>query len=169
LRVPVYLVDWFDAVAYCAWRSRKDGAVLRLPTEVEWEKAARGADGRCYPWGERFDATFCLMRESRPFMQQPEPVGTFPTDVSPYGVRDTAGGMREWVADVFGGKGAAELAAEPEPSLDTERAAAGRRQVRSGMWNGDHKWARCASRSSFSALQRGSGLSFRLAKTLARR
>jgi serine/threonine-protein kinase len=167
-RVPVYLVDWFDAMAYCRWRSQGGGA-LRLPSEVEWEKAARGTDGRCYPWGDRFDATFCLMRESRPYVQQPEPVGTFATDVSPYGVRDMAGGMREWVADCFGGKSAAELALEPEPSLDTERAAAGWRQVRSGMWNGDHKWARCASRSTFSALQRGSGLSFRLAKTLTRR
>jgi hypothetical protein len=76
-----------DARAY----ARSRGA--RLPFEIEWEKAARGVDGRVYPWGDRFDPTFCKMRDSRSYTQQPEPNGTFPTDESPYGVRDLAGGM----------------------------------------------------------------------------
>jgi serine/threonine-protein kinase len=167
--VPVYLIDWFDARAFCRWEGERTGASLRLPTELEWEKAARGVDGRFYPWGDRFDPTFCLMRESRPWVQQPEPVGTFPTDESPYGVRDVAGGMREWVADIVGEQGAKALDAEAEPEPGTPRGVSGMRNVRSGLWNGDHKWARCASRSSFSALQRGTGLSFRLAKSLPRR
>jgi len=167
-RVPAHLVDWFDAAAYCRWASDKSGAPLRLPTELEWEKAARGADGRFYPWGDRFDPTFCLMRESRPYIQQPEPVGTFPTDESPYGVRDTAGGMREWVGDVFGERSAAELEKEPEPGADTPRDASIWRLTRSGSWNADHKWARAASRGRTFALIRGTGLGFRVAKTLVR-
>ena len=48
-------ISWHDAVAYCAWRSEREGFEVRLPTESEWEKAARGVDGRWYPWGNRFD------------------------------------------------------------------------------------------------------------------
>jgi eukaryotic-like serine/threonine-protein kinase len=168
--VPVYLIDWFDARAFASWEAKRTGAPVRMPTELEWEKAARGVDGRFYPWGDRFDPTFCLMRESRPWVQQPEPIGTFPADESPYGVRDVAGGVREWVADIVGERTARELDAEAEPEAGTARDAASMRAVRSGLWQGDHKWSRCASRSTvFSALQRGSGLSFRLAKTLAPR
>ena len=81
--------------AYCNWKSRKEGVVWRLPTEPEWEKAARGVDGRAYPWGNRHDATLCLMAFSRPGHAFPEPVGAFPSDCSPYGVRDMAGGYRD--------------------------------------------------------------------------
>jgi serine/threonine-protein kinase len=167
--VPILLVDWFDAMAYCRWRSGQEGATVRLPTEAEWEKAARGADGRFYPWGDRFDPTFCHMRESRPFAQQPEPVGTFPTDESPYGVRDMAGGAREWMGDIHGSRTASELGGEPEPSLDTPRGESPLRRVRSGAWNVDNKWARAASRGAgHFSLTRGPGMGFRVAKSLAR-
>lgn len=167
--VPVPLIDWFDAVAFCKWMGARVGSELRLPAEAEWEKAARGADGRCYPWGDRFDPTFCLMRESRPFTIQPEPIGTFPTDESPYGVRDMAGGMREWIGDMFGERSAAELLAEPEPGLETPRHESALRRTRSGAWLTDAKWARSASRGAAQfALLRGTGLSFRLAKSLRR-
>ena len=56
-------VVWFDAVAYCEWRSARDGRRYRLPTEHEWEKAGRGVDRRFFPWGDRFDATFCKARD----------------------------------------------------------------------------------------------------------
>ncbi|HSQ63746.1 MAG TPA: SUMF1/EgtB/PvdO family nonheme iron enzyme, partial [Polyangiaceae bacterium] len=168
-QVPVNTIDWFDAVAYCRWRSEVEGAIVRLPTELEWEKAARGTDGRFYPWGDKFDPTFCLMRESRPFVAQPEPIGTFPVDVSPYGVRDMAGGMREWVADVFGKKTADELLAEPEPAAGMERGESTWREVRSGSWRADRKQARAASRGGQFALLTGPGLGFRCARTLAPR
>lgn len=168
-KLPVHLVDWFDAREYCRWLSKKRGQQLRLPTEAEWEKAARGTDGRCYPWGDKFDPTFCLMRDSRPFLQQPEPVGSLPTDMSPYGVRDMAGGMREWVGDIFGEKTLAELDAEPEPNPDTERSESGWRMVRSGSWNTDRSWVRCASRGGLQAFTRGTGLSFRVVKELSRK
>jgi serine/threonine-protein kinase len=168
--VPAVLVDWFDAVAFCHWRGACDGVAVRLPTEVEWEKAARGADGRFFPWGDHFDATFCHMRESRPYAQQPEPVGTFTTDESPYGARDMAGGVREWVGDAFGERTFEELSSEAEPTPDTARGKSTFRRVRSGSWNADNKWSRAASRGVGQfALTRGTGLGFRVAKTLTRR
>jgi eukaryotic-like serine/threonine-protein kinase len=168
-RIPVLLIDWFDAAAYCRWRSALEGADIRLPTEAEWEKAARGADGRFYPWGDRFDPTFCLMRESRSFVVQPEPVGTFRVDESPYGVRDMAGGVREWMADVHGEIDVATAAQDREPPPDTERGDSGFRAVRSGNWTADQKWSRSASRSRMFSLLRGGGLGFRPVKVLTPR
>ena len=99
---PVIHINYHDAVAYCRWRTKKDGFNYRLPTEDEWEKAARGADGRFFPWGNYFDPTFCHMRASFPSGPDIVRVGYFDTDVSPYGVRDMAGGVREWTSSSFG-------------------------------------------------------------------
>ena len=126
---PVFGVSWSDATAYTAWRAYRDGKPWSLPSELEWEKAARGADGRLYPWGNLFDATLCKMRDSRPRTPQPEPVGTFPRDRSVYGVCDLAGAVREWCRDPdFDG----------DPSL---------RPVRGGGWHGTEADCLCASRS----------------------
>jgi serine/threonine-protein kinase len=168
-RLPVFLIDWFDAVAYCKWRSANTNESVRLPRELEWAKAARGVDGRFYPWGDRFDAAFCKVRDSRPFLNQPEPVGTFPVDESPYGVRDMAGNFRDWIGDFAGGPSWLELSSELEPTPQSERGDGPFRCVQGGLWNGDGKWARCASRSRVSALIRGTGASFRLAKDLPKR
>jgi formylglycine-generating enzyme required for sulfatase activity/serine/threonine protein kinase len=95
---PVVAISYEDAQRFCldhGWR---------LPTELEWEKAARGVDGRVFPWGNRFDATFCKMRDSREGGPSPEPVGAFPVDESPYGVRDMAGGSRDWTSSTLGGE-----------------------------------------------------------------
>jgi serine/threonine-protein kinase len=97
--LPVVGIGRSSAVAYAAWLSQQAGRVHRLPTELEWEKAARGTDGRSYPWGDRFDATFCSMIESTESAATLRPIGEFPDDVSPYGVRDMAGGVREWCID----------------------------------------------------------------------
>ncbi|MBW2458890.1 MAG: SUMF1/EgtB/PvdO family nonheme iron enzyme, partial [Deltaproteobacteria bacterium] len=164
--VPINMVTWFDGLAYCRWLTAQQGATIRMPTEAEWEKAARGADRRFYPWGDQFDPTFCLMLESRAFTQQPEPVGTFPVDQSPYGVRDMAGGMREWVADKFGERSVTEQANEPEPSEDTKRAETGYRGLRSGCWHAVRGWSRAASRGNMYATMRGTALTFRCVKVL---
>ncbi|MCB9614241.1 MAG: SUMF1/EgtB/PvdO family nonheme iron enzyme [Sandaracinus sp.] len=100
-RFPVFGVSAHDAEAFLAWRSTRDSVRYRLPTELEWERAARGADGRLYPWGDRFDPALCKMRLSRAGGFSPEPVGAFATDVSPFGVRDLAGGIAEWTSSSY--------------------------------------------------------------------
>ncbi|MCA9543569.1 MAG: SUMF1/EgtB/PvdO family nonheme iron enzyme, partial [Myxococcales bacterium] len=92
----IFSISFHDAEAYAAWRSLRDGQRYRLPTEDEWEKAARGTDGRRFPWGDHFHPTFCSNRTAVPGHVMPRPVGHFATDCSPYGVRDMAGGVREW-------------------------------------------------------------------------
>jgi serine/threonine-protein kinase len=97
LSLPVLAVRWWDAIAYVRWLARTTGLPFRLPSDLEWDKAARGADGRAFPMGKRLDPGFAKLRESRAeYPPQPEPIGAFPLDVSPYGVRDLAGGVGEW-------------------------------------------------------------------------
>jgi serine/threonine-protein kinase len=96
LDLPIFGISAESAEAYAQWLSRRDGKRWRLPTENEWEKAARGTDGRIFPWGDHFDATFCKMRDSRPGLPVAEPIGAFEWDISPYGVRDLAGGVADW-------------------------------------------------------------------------
>jgi formylglycine-generating enzyme required for sulfatase activity len=121
---PVHSVSWEDAVAYAAWRGPK----FALPTEDQFEKAARGVDGRTYPWGDGFDPCLCKMNASRPGTPELEPVGAFPSDVSVYGIRDLAGSMRCWCAD---------------PTFDGDP---NRRVVRGGSYATNARVARAAVR-----------------------
>lgn len=98
LQWPILIVNQYDAAAFARWRSEREGHVFRLPSAMEWEKAARGVDGRLYPWGNHFDATFCCMRESRPGKPVPSTVGEFVVDSSPYGMMDAAGNIVEWTS-----------------------------------------------------------------------
>ena len=94
--LPLIAISWDDAQAWCVWESKQRGYDVRLPTETEWEKAARGVDGRIFPWGNSYDATFANWRGSRPMYPQLEPSGTYEKDVSPYGVHDMCGGASNW-------------------------------------------------------------------------
>lgn len=94
--LPVIAVSWDDAHAFCDWASARGPLPVRLPTENEWEKAARGVDGRRFPWGDAYDATFANWRGSRASYSQLEPPGTYPTDVSVYGAVDMCGGASNW-------------------------------------------------------------------------
>jgi serine/threonine-protein kinase len=96
--LPVIAVSWDDATEWCQWASQTTGADLRLPTENEWEKAARGVDGRRFPWGNAYDATFANWRGSRQSYSQLEPPGAYPKDISPFGVVDMGGGASNWCA-----------------------------------------------------------------------
>jgi serine/threonine-protein kinase len=130
-RWPVASVSWHDAVAYCAWRSKREGRTVRLPEELEWEKAARGVDGRYFPWGDRFDASLCNMQDSLPGATGPRPVDAFPEDLSVYGVRGLAGNVRDWTVT---------------PRFQGDDGGEGTRVIRGGAFNLPAHISRCANR-----------------------
>jgi serine/threonine-protein kinase len=144
LALPAFGVTYKSALAYTNWLSRKRGRDYRLPSELEWEKAARGTDGRIYPWGDYFDASFCKMYQSRQGAPRPERAGAFAADISVYGVRDMAGGVAEWV-----------VPAEARERVDIARGGAW------CDWNGD---CRLSSRRPHHAGHRSARVAFRLAR-----
>ena len=93
---PVVGVCWFEARAYILWLAHQTGLPVRLPTEAEWEYAARGANGRAYPYGSRLDPGLCNVRASR--IRSPTPIGVFPGGESPEGVTDLTGNVLEWTS-----------------------------------------------------------------------
>jgi formylglycine-generating enzyme required for sulfatase activity len=136
---PVRYVSWQDALAYCNWLSEKSSLPVGLPSEAEWEKAARGTDGRIYPWGNEFDKDKCNTYESG--IGNTTPVGKYsPAGDSPYGCADMAGNVWEWTRSKF----------KPYPyNADDEREnleGNDRRVVRGGSWLDDLDLARASYR-----------------------
>jgi len=111
---PVVLVSQADAIAYARWLSESTGRTWRLPSEAEWEKAARGPDGTRFPWGDDWDPARLNSHDQGPF--DTLPVGSFPGGASPYGLLDGAGQVYEWTATPAAG-------------------AAGRIVVKGGSWD----------------------------------
>jgi len=148
-RQPVCGVSFWEAEAYARFVRK------RLPTEAEWEKAARGTDGRIYPWGNRWDPTRCSFRGG-PIRAAPE-VGQFPSGASPYGVLDMPGGVWEWCADWYD-------AGEYTRSPDRDPMGPASRELkvaRGGAWNALPLQNRTANRNAWKPTARFSNLGFR--------
>lgn len=99
-RYPFLGVNWDGAVAYTNWVSAKTGKRYRLPTEAEWEKAARGTDKRRYPWGNTITREHANYVGAQQF-DTVKPIGSYPAGVSPYGAHDMAGNVMEWCSDYY--------------------------------------------------------------------
>lgn len=141
---PVVGVSWYECVAYCCWLSAETGQSYRLPTEAEWEKAARGPEGRQYPWGNQFEASRlnALVAERR--VSATTPVGIYPKGASPYRVLDMAGNVWEWCATKWGKPYPYEVT--EDEWTDDYLKGSGTRVLRGGSWYDSEYSARCAYR-----------------------
>jgi formylglycine-generating enzyme required for sulfatase activity len=167
---PVVCISWNDAVEYCKWLSGEKGLTFTLPSEAQWEKAARGADRRKYPWGnhdpyylEEFYANYDPgiynwdLYEKKRFYNT-SPVEFYPKGESPYGLSDMAGNVWEWCSD-WHESSYYNISSPKNPKGPPYGV---KRVVRGGSWHDCDMCLCCANRDSFAPSFRGSNLGFRL-------
>ncbi|MEI2746602.1 MAG: SUMF1/EgtB/PvdO family nonheme iron enzyme [Ottowia sp.] len=150
---PVVGVCWYEARAYCVWLSAQTGQPFRLPTEAEWEAAARGPAGRRHAYGDEFDASRCNAFETR--VRRTTPVGVFPGGETPEGLIDMTGNTWDWTGSLY----------RPYPYIAAdgrEDPAEARRVVRGGSWSNDRVSARAVCRSDLGPDGRFNRFGFRL-------
>ncbi|MBV7339774.1 SUMF1/EgtB/PvdO family nonheme iron enzyme [Chloroflexi bacterium TSY] len=146
---PVARVTWHDAIAYCEWLSKKTGKQITLPSEAQWERAARGAqDQRQYPWGDKFDKSKCNCYSLN--FQSTTPVGIFPNGASLDGCLDMAGNVWEWTRSLWGTDWEKTDFGYPyDPTDGRENLSAGDdtlRVLRGGSFANNDNGVRCANR-----------------------
>ena len=153
---PVVYVSWHDAVAYCRWLSQARGEEVRLPSEAEWEKAARGdQDRRAYPWGDEApDEHRCNFDIN---IGSTTPVGIYPAGASPYGCLDMSGNVWEWTRSMY--KGYPYVADDGRE----DARATGTRVLRGGSFGYSADGVRCAIRFRGSPFVGSDGRGFRVA------
>ena len=147
-RHPVVEISWNDAVAYCQWLGK------RLPTEAEWEKAAKGTEGLIYPWGDEWDPAKANTKESG--LRGTTVVGSFAEGVSPYGLFDMAGNVWEWTSDWY----EAYLGSD----FQSEYFGQKYKVIRGGGWFAESDRVRTTYRSCTSAEATNDNLGFRCAR-----
>jgi len=158
---PVTYVGWTDAMGYCQWLNSllknelPPGLFFRLPTEAEWEKAARGTEGREYPWGDMFDKNKCNSSEGG--KGGTTPVGFYsPHGDSPYGCADMAGNVWEWTHSLK-----KKYPYKPDDGREDEKAP-GYRVLRGGSFNNNERNARCAYRNDNDIKNFNNNIGFRV-------
>ncbi len=149
---PRETVNWFEAMAFCAWASKRLGYDIRLPKEQEWERAAAGAEGREYPWGDGYEPGCANVHESNgSYLERTAAVGLYPSGCSPEeGIWDLAGNVWEWCLNEYD---------QPE---NTQSGGENPRVVRGGAWGYNPLYARARVRFRFVPDDRGGSLGFRV-------
>jgi serine/threonine-protein kinase len=166
---PVFQVSWSSAVAFARHRSLLQGRPWRVPQELEWEKAARGVDGRFYPWGDHFEANWCCVRDSQLGRFLPARIQDHPLDISPYGVKGLAGNIRDWCRELNAVAGpdrkGNRVHIQPPPSVLHQPSRAEMHIARGGYWMCTSGQARSALRFAVRPDSRSTGIGFRIVRS----